>query len=56
MAGKFGLSKFGLALGLAAGLLATTSIGHAAEGPVKIGIPVGLSIDVTWTISLSTFK
>jgi branched-chain amino acid transport system substrate-binding protein len=43
MAGKFELSKFGLSLGFAAALLATTSIGYAAEGPVKIGVLTDMS-------------
>ena len=38
MAGKFGLSGV-----FAAVLLATTSIGHAAEGPVKIGVLTDMS-------------
>jgi branched-chain amino acid transport system substrate-binding protein len=35
--------KFGLVLGLAAALLATTSLASAAEGPVKIGVLTDMS-------------
>ena len=35
--------KFGLSVALAAALLATTAVAHAAEGPVKIGVLTDMS-------------